>query len=235
MKESSDTLRSGESIRAMFSVVARRYDFLNTVLSFGMDARWRRALVAEALKGRPDWVVDVATGSGAVVAALRQGMRNQDIPGNVVGVDFCLPMLREAQRRGRKGVVLGDAARLPLADAKAGAITVAFGLRNFPDRTAFFKEAARVLVPTGRLCILEFSQPHPRFAPLFHGLLNGAMPRMAALLGGSGDAYRYLADSIQHFPSAEGLTSSLVAAGYREVRVQKFFLGAVALHSAVCG
>ena len=224
----------GSAVRTMFSGIASRYDLANRVLSLGLCVGWRNRLVAAVKAARPASVADLATGSGDVAFALRA-----ELPGSaeVVGYDFCEPMLELGRRRATaKGVRVefrtGDCMRLPIGDAACDAVTVAYGVRNFEDRPRGLRELRRITRPGGSVFILEFSQPDLWFAP-FHFLhVRCVLPVAAALLTGDLGAYRYLGTSIAGFPDADGLTAELKDAGFREVACEKMLFGTVALHQA---
>jgi demethylmenaquinone methyltransferase/2-methoxy-6-polyprenyl-1,4-benzoquinol methylase len=226
-----------EAVKSMFGRIARRYDLANRVLSAGIDIHWRVRLVDAVRQGNPQRVMDLATGSGDVALALRQGL-----PGAVavVGMDFCEPMLVEARAKlsrlpgSPSGVefVQGDALNIPLPDQSFDAVTIAFGLRNMADRARCLSEIRRVLRPGGRLLVLEFSQPEAWFRPLYTFHLRHIAPRLAAILTGDRSAYEYLATSIGAFPGLEGLSREIEAAGFTQVTGQAMTLGIVALH---CG
>src|SRR5262245_27946649 len=168
MTQSPD--KAPDRIAGMFDAIAPRYDLLNHLLSAGIDRRWRTlAIRTLALTGR-ETVVDVCSGTGDVaLAAVAAGARR------VIGVDFAGAMLalglrtvREADATRRITMVRGDAMRLPIADACADAVTVAFGVRNVQSVDTACREMARVLRDGGRLAILEFSVPRvPGLAQLY--------------------------------------------------------------------
>ena len=153
------------AVNSMFARIARRYDLANHLLSGGADFYWRRRLVAAVCRARPRAVLDLATGSGDVALALA---RRLPAATEITGMDFCPPMLdqAEAKRRRQGGPANiafrpGDGLALPLADASVDVVTIAFGLRNMADRGRALREMRRVLrAPQGRLFALEFSQPH---------------------------------------------------------------------------
>ncbi len=224
------------AVNEMFGRIAPRYDRANRVLSGGLDVLWRRRLVREVARARPRDVLDLATGSGDVAFALRAALG----PGvAITGMDFCAPMLDEAARKQaalapslRIAFVLGDALELPLADATFDAITIAFGLRNTADRARALREMRRVLRPGGTLFVLEFSQPHRWFAPVYYPYLRHVLPRIAAWCTGDRSAYDYLCGSIAAFPDRAGISAELRAAGFVEVRAVALTFGTVALHLA---
>jgi demethylmenaquinone methyltransferase/2-methoxy-6-polyprenyl-1,4-benzoquinol methylase len=225
------------AVNQMFARIARRYDRANRLLSGGADRWWRRRLVAAVRRSRPQIVLDLATGSGDVAFALARAL-----PAGVeiMGMDFCLPMLAEAEvKKVRLGGCpnvsfrAGDGLALPLADASVDAVTIAFGLRNMADRGRALREMRRVLrAPHGRLFVLEFSQPAPWFRPFYYGYLRHVLPRLARWITGDRTAYDYLGATIGDFPSRDQLDGEFRAAGFSAVRGIGLTLGIVALHEA---
>jgi demethylmenaquinone methyltransferase/2-methoxy-6-polyprenyl-1,4-benzoquinol methylase len=226
------------AVQTMFARIARRYDLANRLLSGGADRHWRRRLVAAVRRAGPRAVLDLATGSGDVALALGRAL-----PAGVeiIGMDFCQPMLDEAEakqrRRGGPAQVsfrLGDGLALPLADASVDAVTIAFGLRNMADRGRALREMRRVLrPPQGRLFVLEFSQPVPWFRPAYYFYLRRVLPHLAGLITGDRGAYDYLGDTIGGFPDREALSRELRDAGFSAVSAATMTFGIVALHEAV--
>ena len=218
----------------MFAGIAARYDLLNHLLSGNVDRRWRR-LVAEKLRPALDadsTVLDVACGTGdlALVIAEACGAR-------VVGVDFCRPMLDIAARKSSEmsrtiPFVEGDALRLPFADEKFDAATIAFGLRNLSDVAGGLGELRRILKPGGRLVVLEFSRPVvPGFRALFQFYFSRVLPRVGGLVSGSRGAYEYLPDSVSKFPDQARLASLMKEVGFENVDYRNLTGGIAALHS----
>jgi demethylmenaquinone methyltransferase/2-methoxy-6-polyprenyl-1,4-benzoquinol methylase len=225
------------AVAAMFGRIAGRYDLANHLLSAGLDFGWRRRLVHEVARSRPAVVVDLATGSGDVAFALR---RRLPTAVQITGIDFCRPMLDQAERKRRAdprlaavSFALGDALDLPIAAASVDAVTIAFGLRNTADRARALREMHRVLrPPAGRLFVLEFSQPWRWFAPAWFFYLRHILPPLAARLTGDKAAYDYLGDSIAAFPGRAAIAAEIRSAGFTDVRAIPLALGTVALHIA---
>ena len=221
----------------MFGRIARRYDLSNRVLSGGIDTYWRHCLVGAVRRERPRSVLDLATGSGDVAFALERGLA-QGV--RVVGMDFCAPMLAEAERKkaARPGkhpgleFRSGDALALPLEDGAFDAVTIAFGLRNVADRARCLCEIRRVLRPGGCLFILEFSQPWPWVRPLYWFHLRRVIPGLAGMLTGDRGAYEYLGASLGTFPGRAALSEEIRAAGFAAVTARAMTMGIVALHVA---
>ncbi len=216
-------------VQAMFDRVAPRYDLANTVLSLGQDAYWRR-VAARAAAPEGNWVLDVAAGTGALSRELvRLGASN------VVALDLSHSMLAVGapHRSPDVHLVNGDALRLPFPDATFHATTIAFGLRNLPDPEAGLAEFARVTRPRGRLVVLEFGHPTwPPFRWLYTRYLLRAVPLIASALSPAPTAYRYLADSIQRWPDAEGLKTWIARNGWDSVAHRPLSGGIVVVHVA---
>jgi demethylmenaquinone methyltransferase/2-methoxy-6-polyprenyl-1,4-benzoquinol methylase len=215
----------------MFGRIVRRYDAMNRLMTGGRDVAWRREAARLAVGGSgADRALDVATGTGDLALALAAaGARF------VVGLDFACPMVRAAaaKARGRPGVALavGDALRLPFADARFDACTVAFGLRNMADYEAALREMSRVLRPGGRLVCLELTPyRRPVFGRLFGWYFSRVIPLVGGLLSGDRAAYRYLPRSVAAFPSASALAELMRRAGLADVSCRSLGGGTVALH-----
>ena len=218
-------------VRGMFGRISGRYDFLNHLLSFNLDRRWRARLVDRVadVVARPDArVLDLCCGTGDVLAAI-ETRKNC----TCFGSDFCHPMLIEAKRKVRSPLLEADALMLPLRDESFDLITIAFGFRNLANYRTGLLELLRVLRPGGVAAILEFSQPSNRaFAAIYTSFSTRVLPWIGGIISGSRDAYAYLPESIRKFPSAEELGVQMRTAGFRQVEVDRMTGGAVALHLA---
>lgn len=221
-------------VRAMFGRIAPRYDLANHVLSLNLDRMWRARTVKRVrhVLERPSVrALDLCCGTGDLLLALQaQSVRP------VMGSDFCHPMLtaaREKISRRRRACPLfeADALRLPLAGNTLDLITVAFGFRNLADYESGLAEMYRVLKPSGVAAILEFSQPgDTAFGKLYGFYSRKVLPLIGAALSGSREAYAYLPESIEKFPSAEKLDARMRATGFRSVEFVRMTGGTVALH-----
>jgi demethylmenaquinone methyltransferase / 2-methoxy-6-polyprenyl-1,4-benzoquinol methylase len=208
----------------MFDRIAPRYDLLNTLLSGGLDGRWRRA-AADAARVRPgSSALDVACGSGRLTGELARRAPG----GRVVGLDFSGRMLARARlEHPLLEFVEGDALDLPFADGEFDAATIAFGLRNLADARRGLAEMARV---ARRLVVLEFVRPPATFfgaAYRFH--LRSVLPRVGGLLSGDAAAYRYLSDTVDSYRTGPQLAELAVSAGWRSVEYRGLTSGAVGL------
>lgn len=224
-------------VRGMFGRIAGRYDLLNHLLSFNLDKRWRArtvARVAPLLSRSNARVLDLCCGTADILLSLQEHNQTSQI----LGSDFCHPMLIEAQRKIaqrklRSPLFEADALTLPVADRSLDLITIAFGFRNLANYGAGLREFERVLKPGGMLAILEFSQPTNRlFAALYRFFSTRVLPTIGGWLSGSRDAYSYLPESIRKFPAAEALAEQMKQSGFQSVEFERMTFGAVALHLA---
>jgi demethylmenaquinone methyltransferase/2-methoxy-6-polyprenyl-1,4-benzoquinol methylase len=221
-----------QAVTAMFDEIAPVYDRMNTLMTFGLDAGWRRAAVRASAVGPGDAVIDVACGTGKLAEALAEQVGPF---GRVLAVDLAPGMIAEATARHRDLVQLefqvGDALALPVSDGSFDAATIAFGLRNLSDFADGFRELARVVRPGGRVVCLELSMPRPRvWGRIFQGAFHRSAPVIGSLFG-RGSAYRYLPTSLEGFPTPEELARTMVDAGLTDVAHRSLGLGSVALHS----
>jgi demethylmenaquinone methyltransferase / 2-methoxy-6-polyprenyl-1,4-benzoquinol methylase len=223
--------REAPAVQAMFDRIARRYDLLNTVLSFGADARWRRR-AARAAGPPPDGrALDVACGSGKLTEELRRRAPR----GLVVGLDFSGRMLQvaAAEAPGPR-YVRGDGLRLPFPDETFDAVTVAFGLRNFTDPEGGLCEMRRVLRPGGRAVVLEFVRPRPGpIGSAYRAYLVHVLPRVGGWVSGDATAYRYLSSTVDSYRTPDELVALAAGAGWREPRIDLLTLGTVGVLAGV--
>lgn len=230
---------TADAVQGMFARVAPRYDLLNHLLSAGLDLRWRRLtadMVREALARPGSLAADLCCGTGDLTFALASVSA-----GRVVGADFCQPMLEIASAKRKRNHQAPDRARfvaadtlcLPFADDQLDLVSAAFGFRNLASYARGIAEMHRVLRPGGMAAILEFSRvEQPVIGPLFHFYFRRLLPAIGGLISGVPGAYRYLPDSVRHFPDQESLARQLREAGFTKVRYRNFLGGAVALHLA---
>jgi demethylmenaquinone methyltransferase / 2-methoxy-6-polyprenyl-1,4-benzoquinol methylase len=226
-----------ERIAGMFDAIAPRYDFLNHLLSGGLDVRWRaKAVRALDLRGG-ETVLDLCTGTAdlAIASATAE-------PGaaSVVGVDFAGQMLRLGRQKlaqrglaGRIRLVQGDAMRIPLAAGSVDAATVAFGIRNVERPDVAFADVFRVLRPGGRFAFLEFGVPRlPGVRQAYLAYFRHVLPRIGSLVSGHSSAYAYLPASVGSFPEPARVVASLSATGFSQVRADSLSFGIVYLYGA---
>jgi demethylmenaquinone methyltransferase/2-methoxy-6-polyprenyl-1,4-benzoquinol methylase len=233
----SDVSKSPARIAGMFDAIAARYDFLNHLLSAGIDRRWRRAAIRSlALRGT-ERVLDLCTGTADLAIAARTSAPRAS---RVVGVDFAGAMLRVGQEKlSRRGVgeevalVRGDAARIPLAGRSVDAVTIGFGIRNVEDTAAACREMHRVLKPGGRIAILEFAIPTaPVVRAAYLWYFNSVLPLVGRLVSRHNAAYGYLPASVGAFSSPDEFVNILRQAGFSAVSARPLTLGIVYLYTA---
>jgi demethylmenaquinone methyltransferase / 2-methoxy-6-polyprenyl-1,4-benzoquinol methylase len=220
----------------MFSAIADRYDLLNHVLSFNVDRRWRRALVAFARAHPGERILDVATGTADVAI----GFSDRTRAGGIVGIDPSSGMLDVARRKldgsragERIALLEGDALALPFEEAAFDVVSIAFGLRNLSDGARGTREMVRVLKPGGRLVILEFLPPRWSAPPAHRVYLGAILPVAGRLISGSREAYAYLAASIQGFVEESEVREVMRGAGLRSVESRRLTGGIAALYRGV--
>ena len=220
--------RDPEAVRSMFDRIARRYDRVNTVLSAGTDAGWRRRAARATGITTGGSALDVACGSGKLTAELARvaGPR-----GRVVGLDFSAQML-EVARRDHPGLEFleGDALNLPFENGSFDASTIAFGLRNLADPVRGLREMLRVVRPGGRTVVLEFVRP-PRgvIGSAYRLYLRTVLPVVGGALSGQPKAYRYLSDTVDSYRTPGELGDMAMAAGWTDVRYVGLSLGTVGI------
>lgn len=222
-----------EGSGGMFDGIAARYDLLNRLLSLGIDRAWRQATVNEIGVPGLNRVLDLATGTGdlALLIAARHPEASVD------GVDPSSKMLEVGRQKvaarglaGRVRLQIGIAETLPYPDRHFDAVTIAFGIRNVPDRHRALAEMSRVTRSGGRVAILELSEPTGGFlGPLARFHVHTVVPWVGGLLSGS-RAYRYLQRSIAAFPPPAEFAGMMEAAGLRVVRVVPLTFGVCHLY-----
>lgn len=225
-------------VKRHFDAVARRYDLMNTVLSFGLHHLWKRRAV-NLLGLKPgERVADVCGGTGdlALLAAQEVGPT-----GGVVLYDINRAMMLAGRHKVSRAdlakriwLVEGDAEGLALADQSMDAVLVGFGVRNLARMEEGLQEMHRVLKPKGRLLILEFSRPsNPLWRWLYDRYSFRVMPLLGQLIAGSRNAYVYLTSSIRQFPLPEELAATLRNIGFPQVTYHPLTNGIAMIHLAV--
>ena len=233
-KRDANESEHARRVREMFAGIASRYDLLNHLLSGNTDKRWRRLVARKlqpALSVDGARALDVACGTGDLALALAAVTKAR-----IVGTDFCRPMLEIATRKASTNVseipfIEGDALKLPFADEAFNAVSIAFGLRNLSNVEEGLRELRRVLKPSGRVAILEFSRPVvPGFRALFQFYFTRVLPKLGGIISGSRGAYEYLPDSVSRFPDQKRLAAMMRETGFEEVEYQNLTGGIAALH-----
>lgn len=223
-------------VRSMFGRVAPRYDLANHLLSANIDRYWRNRTVARVrdVLQRPDTrVLDLACGTGDLLIALERVAGR-----NLIGSDFCHPMLTGARTKLRKDhlrsvLVESDALALPFRNSSLDLVTIAFGYRNLANYRAGLVEMRRVLRPGGTLAILEFTQPPNRaFAAVYNWYSSQILPLLGGAISGAPEAYKYLPESVRKFPDAPELARLMEDCRFERVTWEYLTFGIAALHVA---
>jgi demethylmenaquinone methyltransferase/2-methoxy-6-polyprenyl-1,4-benzoquinol methylase len=228
-------LTAAANNRQMFARIARRYDLLNRLMTFGRDGAWRRAAAALAAPTSCRLALDMATGTGDLAFLLAARAEQ------VVAVDTCPQMLSiaraKARRRptaGRIQFLLADGLRLPFPADSFDCVATGFALRNVADLGLALAEMHRLVRPGGRVVCLELSRSPSRLLGTLHALyLARLIPALGHWLAGDANAYRFLSTSLSRFPDARQLAEAMRNAGFRRVGYRLYRLSPIALHVAV--
>lgn len=222
-------------VRSMFDRIAPRYDRFNDLLSAGVHRRWRERTIDALAPRGGEAFLDLCAGTMDLAAAI-----SGRAPGaRVVGADFAIRMLASGREKaaaapGPVRPVAADALALPFPDDAFDGLTIGFGLRNLADYAEGLSEMRRVLVPGGRLVVLEFTTPPNKvFRALYHGYFHHVLPRAGALISRDPAAARYLPESVKVFPDVRSLAGLLRDAGFARVRYRFLTGGIAALHHGV--
>ncbi|MGZ8463324.1 MAG: bifunctional demethylmenaquinone methyltransferase/2-methoxy-6-polyprenyl-1,4-benzoquinol methylase UbiE [Candidatus Deferrimicrobiaceae bacterium] len=225
------------SIGEMFSSIAPRYDFLNRVLSLGVDRRWRRLAVADTVPSAGGRFLDVATGTADMALEI---LRQKGSGASIVGADISLEMMRIGREKcdqtgdpGRVLFVRAPGEALPFRDGSFDSACVAFGIRNVADRERGLREMCRAVRPGGRVVVLEFSSPPGTvFGALYRFYFRNVLPRIGGIFS-RGSAYAYLPASVLAFPAPPAFAEMMRAAGCVSVTHRPLTFGIVTLYTGV--
>ena len=213
-----ERLGKKEQVAKMFDNISRRYDFLNHLLSFGVDIIWRKKAVKMLKPYKPGLILDIATGTADfAIEALALN------PEKVIGVDISEGMLAVGKKKIAKmglqdkiELQLGDSEKLLFPDNKFDAIIVSFGVRNFENLEKGLEDMYRVLKPGGNTVIVEFSKPAVfPFKQLYNFYFKYVLPLIGKIISRDNAAYTYLPESVQAFPDGEKFLEILQKTGFK--------------------
>ena len=223
-------------VKRMFNAIARRYDLLNHLLSFGIDILWRKKAIRKLNITADAMVLDLACGTGDfALETIRQKKCR------VVGVDIAAQMLvfgnrkKQIKKEGKRLCFAnGDGERLPFADKTFDGATIAFGIRNMGDMDQALREFARVLKSGAALIVLEFSLPQFKpFRALYLFYFKHILPRIGALISGDREAYSYLPLSVGEFPSVPDFRRKMEQAGFKGINHWRLLNGVAVIYRGV--
>ena len=225
-----------EQVASMFDQIAFRYDFMNRVLSGGIDIYWRKRAIKELRELKPQRVLDVATGTADLAITTWKYLQ----PGKIIGIDISEGMLQLGRQKIAKLLLnnhielqKGDSEAINFPDNSFDAITAGFGVRNFQNLEKGLSEMYRVIKPGGKVVILEFSKPRKIW---FKGLYNLYMkivaPQAGRWLTKNKDAYQYLNKSVKAFPEGETFLHILQQVGFSDTSLKRLSLGICTIY---CG
>jgi demethylmenaquinone methyltransferase/2-methoxy-6-polyprenyl-1,4-benzoquinol methylase len=221
-------------VNQLFAAIARRYDFINDLQSFGLHRAWKNRLVrmAQVQSGAP--ALDVCCGTGDIALRLARA------GASVTGLDFSAPMLDVAKARGVKEnptdtpnpqFIQGDAMQLPFADVSFEIVTVGYGLRNLSNWEAGVSEMLRVARPGGRLLVLDFGKPdNAVWRTVYFAYLRLAVPLLGLLFCGNASAYAYILESLKHYPAQNGVAARMRELNMANVRVVNLLGGMMSIN-----
>lgn len=220
-------------VNDLFARIARRYDLLNDLQSFGLHRIWKKRVVNLANVKNGDKTLDLCCGTGDISFALtKQGAET-------IGLDFSAQMLEVANRRLRnhKNKIQnlkfqqGDAQQLPFSDNSFDAVTVGYGLRNLTSWETGLKEMARVAKPGGRIVVLDFGKPQNRlWQKIYFAHLQCSVPLIGLLFCGNAQAYAYILESLKHYPAQLAVAEKMRELNLKNVRVINLVGGAMAIN-----
>ena len=230
-----DEGQKAHRVRGVFDSVASKYDVMNDLMSMGLHRAWKAYTVAVANVREGDRVLDLAGGTGDLARAFAKKVGPR---GLVVHTDINEAMLRQGRTRLEdEGLLLPttlcDAEKLPFKSNSFKVVTVAFGLRNMTHKDQALAEMNRVLMPGGRLLVLEFSKVAKPLEKAYDWYSFKVLPRIGQMVAGDADSYRYLAESIRMHPGPAELKAMMKSAGFGHVDVHSLAAGVVALHVGI--
>lgn len=226
-------------VQEMFDGIAQRYDFLNHLLTFGIDIWWRKRCVAKIKRGPNPIIVDIATGTGDLALALYRKLN----PCKIIGLDLSMEMLEVGKQKVEKQGLSEfiemrqeNCEETSLPDNYCDIVTIGFGIRNFQSPEKGLREFFRILKPKGELTILEFSQPHSKlFKFLFDLYFRYVLPFVGRCVSKHPIAYTYLPQSVETFPCGKAFCQMIEEAGFEKVKHKPLTFGIATVYQGIKG
>jgi demethylmenaquinone methyltransferase/2-methoxy-6-polyprenyl-1,4-benzoquinol methylase len=229
-----ESLSKKEQVAKMFDNISHRYDFLNHFLSLGIDKSWRKKAIRMLEPLHPQYILDVATGTGdfALQALVLK-------PKQITGIDISEGMLEIGRKKVRDrnlsaiiDLIHGDSENLPFEENKFDAVTVAFGVRNFENLKRGMREICRVLKPGGTLVVLEFSKPSRfPFKQVYNFYFKYILPKIVSAVSNDKAAYTYLPKSVEAFPDGEDFLHILQEVGFKNTQCSSLTFGISSIYT----
>jgi demethylmenaquinone methyltransferase/2-methoxy-6-polyprenyl-1,4-benzoquinol methylase len=221
-------------VGALFAAIARRYDVINDIQSFGLHRVWKRRLLNLAQARPGDRALDLCCGTGDIALALAKH------GAEVVGLDFSEPMLQVASEKLKKQslkskveFIRGDAQQIPFPENTFDVVTIGYGLRNLADLDAGLRDMLRVTKPGGRLLALEFGKPdNSAWRAIYFGYLKFFLPIFGKIFCGNSAAYAYILESLKHYPAQKAVAAKMAELGWQNVQVINLIGGIMSIQFA---
>ena len=232
----NDELSKKDEVAKMFNNISHKYDFLNHLLSAGIDIKWRKKAIKLLKPIQPKNILDVATGTADFAI---QSLELQ--PDKVVGVDISDGMLDIGRQKIKKKQIddvisleNGDSENLRFSDNNFDAVIVAFGVRNFESLTKGLAGMYRVLNKNGMVVILEFSKPTGfPFKQLYNFYFKSILPIIGKMISKDNSAYTYLPESVQAFPQGSEFLSILNQTGFQQTKCIQLTFGICSIYTGI--
>ncbi len=222
-------------VKDLFAAIARRYDLINDLQSFGLHRYWKRRLLKLAAARSGERALDLCCGTGDVAFALaREGLE-------VTGLDFSEEMLAVARERLAKTAaspasrpiqfLRGDAQQIPFPDASFDVVTISYGLRNLADMTRGLSEMLRVTRPGGRVLVLDFGKPdNAVWRAIYFGYLRWFVPLLGRFFCGDPETHAYILESLLHYAAQRGVAAKMRELGFADTRVLNLMGGIMSIN-----
>lgn len=229
------TLGKKEQVEQMFDTISENYDGLNRVISFGIDAKWKKKILKIIASKNPKNILDIATGTGDLAILMSETKAEK-----IIGLDISAGMLEVGRKKiatknlsNKIEMIQGDSENLPFENDSFDAITVAYGIRNFETLEKGLAEILRVLKPNGTFVILETSNPTKTpYKQFYKFYTKNILPLIGKIFSKEKNAYGYLSESANGFPYGEALNNILRKIGFIDVADLPQTFGAATIYSA---